>query len=580
LIHISVKNKSTALCRSNNLYEAETLKIKLGGKKVVRQPAFTFPREAGVLLLRYKDAVWDEEYKAEMIKLRDGAVRAAKIIARIKEVYGKAPFEYKLSPTSFHPMEHQKAMFNMMVYCDFGALDADPGTGKTASYLWAIDHLIKKGEIKRVAIITLKGLKRNVLKEMNAITPDLKGKVINGTAQYKKFFNDDSDIHLLSYEGMRFLDVPDGHYDMVILDEAHRIAGNKSKQTLAIIDIFKSTNKKFVATGTMHGNNAMSFFMPYLFLRPFLTGYAKYESFRSTIMVAVDDEKRVWKPTGLAIPTVQKVITPYTLRFKKEDCLDLPEIVEIDYEFDLSKEQKKVVEELINDSVAVIENMCSKCNVRDTCNNMCVENKVMVNHILVLGRKLQQVAAGYYVQTMFEMDEEGKEEDVSATISFDNNPRLEALDEILSQIPEDEKVLIWCIEKRAAAKVIEFLENTYGKKEVLSCYGKTDAFEVDEAFRVRGRFTVANPTKMGTGLNMQYVRYQVCYFIDHSYVKYDQMLGRSHRKGATEKVTIYRLKSDNYADGKVLKSVTDKRDMSEMLTSRARVRDIRKIFLE
>jgi hypothetical protein len=195
----------------------------------------------------------------------------------------------------------------------------------------------------------------------------------------------------------------------------------------------------------------------------------------------------------------------------------------------------------------------------------------MVDHILTMDRKLAQVANGYFVKTMKKLDDNGKEIDDSATILMKENPRIEALCEILETIPKNEKIIVWSIETRATENLVVTLRKKGYK--VAACYGNIDAFNAEEKFRESDdQIIVANPTKMGTGLNMQYVLYQVAFFIDHSYVKYDQMVSRSWRKGAKTAITVYIIKSNNCgADDRVVGCVLNKRGMAEELQSGARL---------
>jgi len=568
--------------KCDSVFNTGYFKAVTGGRKVNGKEEVRFKRKAGVLLLKHKNVIIEDDYMSELVQEREKTMRNVKLINRLKELYrgGTVPFDYELAPTSFPPMTHQRVMFNIVAHCNFGALLADPGTGKTASYLWGIDSRRKRGWTGKVLIITLKGLCKNVVKEMRQVTPDLKGVVLNGTDHADKVINKkfvrgaknvDYDVYLTSYESVRHLIkvIPDGYFDMIILDEAHRIAAPDSKQTEAIVGL--KASYKYIATGTMHGNNEMSFYMPYYFLAPYLTGFGSYKSFRETIMIPIDDEKRIWVPTGKARKTVSDVTTPHTVHFNKYDCVDdLPDLVEMDYEFELSPTQQRVCEEIKAEGVSMIEEMCSKCDRQVGCPGLCVDDTVMVNHILTMNKKLQQVANGYFVKTMSEIDDDCKEIDTSATIVFDENPRLDVLCDIIDQIPDDEKIIVWSIETRATKMIIEYLQKKGYK--VAWCYGNDDAFEKEDAFRKDGHIMVANPTKMGTGLNMQYTSYQVGYFIDHSFVKYDQMVGRSHRKGAKNTVFMYRMIANNAgADQRVVGCVTKKHTMSKELQEGARL---------
>ena len=125
-------------------------------------------------------------------------------------------------------------MFNVLARLEAGALLADPGTCKTGAYLWGIDYRIQNKDIKKCLIITLSHLKDNVMSEMKKQTPSLRGVVLDGKKQsdcvinhkYKHSKkNADYDVYIANYESMFSLVdiIPDDYFQMVILDEAHRI---------------------------------------------------------------------------------------------------------------------------------------------------------------------------------------------------------------------------------------------------------------------------------------------------------------------------------------------------------------------
>lgn len=603
----SAKRPGVALLHTDNELILSGMKGLLDGKKKRGNNTIEFPENAALLLFKhpgFKYIEWECSYYEDMVALRSTMRANVEMIKRYKDLYASNSliFDYDLHPNSFSPMNHQIALYHIINDCYISAILAEPGTGKTAPYLWAIDNLIKTGEVKKALIITLSTLKENVIEEASKITPDLKMVNLYNTSKDKygqtriyrilnKTFIDDKknkdyDVYVANYESVRMFkdDFDDGYFDMVILDEAHRIGNYQSLQTKAIIDKFENVPRKHILTGTLHGNNVMSFFMPFRFLGPFTTKFAKFQRFREEVMWAVDDKKRIWRPKVGAVDIVQNTVKPFSIYFSKRDAIkDLPEKLVKDVFFDIGNDQRKAFNELKKDFVTFLERPeCKDCNGKDSCllinknddTNLLEEDleidcqfaEYMIDSALVLIRKLQQITKGYVVDTKYQIDDNGKKRDVSETIYFKSNPLLDTISDLVSTIPDDKKIIIWCVELRAARLIIDRLSKEHSNS-IITGFGSDDVFKkVDEFKNSSKRIFIANPGKAGVGLNIQFATYHITAFIDYSYIKYDQMISRTHRKGLDEPLTIYRPIAKNTADANVIKTLDYKEKLSESLS--------------
>jgi SNF2 family DNA or RNA helicase len=345
----------------------------MNGRKVRMQNQITIPLKSGPKIYRFSEygIQWEGNTKELVEKLSSNITKRKENIAKIRAQYGgNIKFEYNCRG-QYIPLEHQKIMYNTMAYCDVAAILADPGTCKTGPYLWAIDERIRRGQAKKALVVTLSTLKKNVFEEMKIQVPHLRGFILEDKAQANKVLNRgysvakrnaDYDIYISNYESMFSLTdlFADGYFDIVILDEAHRIGSPSSRQTNSIIDKFEFVPYKYIITGTLNANTLMSFFMPYRFLGPDTVPYANYYEFRRQYMMTVDPDGHIWRPLSGSIEKVKKIIGNIAVSFTKRECLDLPpKINELLY-CKMGKNQEKLYGQMKKDLVIEIEDMCNK----------------------------------------------------------------------------------------------------------------------------------------------------------------------------------------------------------------------------
>lgn len=499
-------------------------------------------------------------------------------IIKIRNEYGHNPhFDYEYKGKYPTILEHQKIMFNAVVYTDAAALLADPGTCKTASYLWGIDKRIQRGQVKKALIVTLAPLKENVLEEMVAQVPHLRGVILDNLVQTDKIINKsykvakknvDYDIYISNYESMFSISdiLPDDYFDMVVLDEAHRAGNPTSRQSKAIIKAFDFAKYKYIVTATLHSNNLMSFYMPFRFLGPDTIPFAHWMEFRRRFMYSVGEDGHIWLPSPGSINEVTKITGKLSILFRKEDCLDLPPLIQEKVSCDMTSGQRTLYEQMASEMIAIIDNMCSKCNKRGMCDMSC-RNEISAKNALVLLTKLRQICCGFYINTKIKLDANGREVNESNIITLPENPKLDLLLQTLSCIPQSKKVIIWSTYVHAIEMIRDRIGKAFGSETVLTCYRDQNAYEMVQEFKKdQYPFMVAMTSKMGVGQNMQYSNYQVFFNNSYSSIQREQAIGRQHRQGQTEKVTAFDLVVRKSIDEIVLATLLEKKDLAITLS--------------
>jgi SNF2 family DNA or RNA helicase len=306
--------------------------------------------------------------------------------------------------------------------------------------------------------------------------------------------------------------IKEDYFDMIVLDEAHRIGAPDSRQTKAIVNFFENCKYKYIITGTLHANNLMSFFMPFRFLGPDTLPYAKYYEFRRHYMYAVDPNQYVWVPYSGSKDIVKKITGDLSVSFKKRDCLDLPPLIYEKYSCPMEANQEKLYKQLKTDLVATIDDMCQKCDRHGNCDRSC-EDQIVAKNALVLSGKLHQIASGFYINTRVSIDpESGKEHDDRNVIILNENPKMQLLISTLNNIPDNDQVIIWTNYIPGCKLITEALDRAYGKKSYITCFGNEDAYDQVKLFQSsKVPYIVANQSKMGVGQNIQFSPYQRFY---------------------------------------------------------------------
>jgi len=581
---VSRFGKNEIICDFTSDSQREMFQAITGGRKVRRQCSVIINIKAIHQVSLVEEPVsWTPDAKAVYDTVLARRAARTSTIKKIRGAYGNQKFDYEYKGIYDCVLEHQKVMYNVMTHVDVACVDSDPGTGKTAPYLMAIDKRISKGQVKKALIITLSTLKENVLAEMQAQVPSLRGVILDSSKRadlilnkkYKvKKYNADYDVYIASYELMRsIVDLfCDEYFQMVILDECHRIGSSTSKQTDAIITKFTSIPYKYILSGTIHANNLMSFYMPFKFLGDDILPFSSYDYFKNVHMRPVDKDGYVWVPKPGAKNEVQKIFDSVSVAFKKQDCLDLPDLIFETVYGELEGDQKETYTEFNKELVASISEMCSKCNFKggDMCDMSCKES-IEAKSALTLCGKLLQIASGFYINTRSKVDEFGRVHNESNTISFKCNPKIKLLDQVISSIPDDRKIIIWATRVHALDTLCQHIAAMYGKDSYLRCYGDDNAFDVVNRFRSGNeRFVVANQTKMGVGHNVQFSEYQIFYMNSYSYIVRDQSIGRQHRQGQKNKVTVFDLIMKDTIEVKLLNALRSKGDLNINLSLLAR----------
>lgn len=215
------------------------------------------------------------------------------------------------------------------------------------------------------------------------------------------------------------------------------------------------------------------------------------------------------KPKYQNIGKLVELISPYTYRKRKDECLDLPPKIYKSFIFELTEEQQRLYK------------MVSK--------EMRLENNgdVVALHKLTVSRKLAQISSGFYFHPNSE----------KAVIIPGENPKLEMMfEQILPEIESGKGAIVWSM----SVPGIEMVK-ARAKKEGLQAacyYGATTDYDrdkaVDDLQSGKIDMLIGNQQSGGIGLTLTKGTSVHYYFNDFSLKFRIQSEDRTHRNGLLE----------------------------------------------
>lgn len=430
----------------------------------------------------------------------------------------------------YTPMRHQRITADMCtVYRRMFVLNG-MGTGKTLAVLWAIDYLIRAKQVNRVLIIS----PRSTLKDVWGSTiflnfPHLSHDILRGSPSVcKEKLAKRARICILNAESVRVrAELLRGQFDMVVIDELAQVARNKTGAYKAIKTLTDTATWVWGMTGTPTPNEPTDAYHQIELIRPKSTGVS-YGTFRDMVMRKVTQFK--WEPREGAEEIVAKYMRP-CVRFRTEDCIDLPPVSYIDLTVDLTDEQRKHHKQLLDESCTEVKGV----------------NITAVN-AAVLANKLIQAACGAIY---------GEDKQVAL---LDVKPRYDAIREIIDAC--DEKVIVFVPFTSVIGVLLSQLKTDgYGVSVIDGSVSDAARSKIFSNFRTKSRrdaqIILAHPRAMSHGINLEVASTVIWYAPYASNETYEQANARIKRPGQKNHMTIVRISATS-VERKVYKSLEEK----------------------
>lgn len=437
--------------------------------------------------------------------------------------------------TSLYP--HQYPAVSKLIRSRVGGLFMDMGTGKTRV---AIElACLRQHKIDRVVWFCPTSLKETVAHEIRKHADTgvyvFNGRTCQGNVPYR------TPWHVVGIEAMsssnRAVMAANSlitSRTFVIVDESSYIKTHHALRTRRITALSERARYRLILTGTPMTLGYQDLYAQMRFLSAKILGYSSFYSFAANHLEF--DPNR----PGLVVRAhntdwLAAKINPYVYQITKEDAgINLPAKLFDRRIFRLTATQVEAYEQ-------------AKWEILIDNQSDLLETYV----IFRLFTALQQITSGFWLR--------------DGVLHEYQHYRLKTLCQIIKDLPDGEKVIIWCKYRYSVRQITEILTEQYGLNSVAQFYGDLDEAQRAsqlQCWRNTARFLVATMATGGHGLTLNEAAYAVFYENEFNYAHRIQAEDRNHRLGQTRRPTYIDIASDAKIEDRIATALARKENIA------------------
>jgi len=412
------------------------------------------------------------------------------------------PFAHQIETAAFFTMNRRSFCFSEM------------GTGKTGSAIWASDYLLSQKIIKRVLIICPLSIMESAWKDdMFKFAMHRRVEVAYGSKQKRlDVLSLNTEYVIINYDGIEivFDEIDKGGFDLIIVDEATHYKNPSTARWKVLNRLLKPNTWLWLMTGTPAAQSPIDAFGLIKLVAP-KTIPRFMNSFKDLLMVKISQFK--WIPKHNASEKVFELLQP-AIRHSKEECLDLPEMVYVKRDVELSRQQAKYYKALKEKLVI-----------------QAAGEEVTAKNAAIAMSKLLQIALGATYT------------DSKEVLEFDITYRYKVLREVIDE--SSKKVLIFAPFKNVINLIAGKLTKDGITNEIIS--GEVSASKRTDIFRKfqntdTPQVLVIQPQAAAHGVTLTAANTIVWWGPTSSLEIYAQANARVHRAGQDHKCTVVQLR--------------------------------------
>lgn len=413
----------------------------------------------------------------------------------------------------YKPFAHQKKTAGFLTMNKRSFCFNEQGTGKTASAIWAADYLMKQRKIKRVLIVCPLSIMDSAWRnDLFTFAMHRTVDVAYGSKRKReKVINGGAEFVIINYDGVSIVEdaVKAARFDLVIVDEATHYKNVQTTRWKTLNRILHEDTWLWMMTGTPAAQSPLDAYG----LAKLVNSQAVprfFGAFRDMVMYKQTQFK--WAPKETANETVHYALQP-AIRFTKDECLDLPDMVYVKRNVELTKQQAKYYEALRKRNVLQVAG----------------EDVTAVNAAVAMNKLLQISAGAVY-------------SDGGDTVRFDIKNRYNVLKEAINE--SSKKVLVFIPFKH----IIDVLSEKLTKDGITCAVIRGDV-SVSNRTNIFKRFQettdpqvlLIQPQAAAHGVTLTAASTVVWWGPTSSLETYAQANARVHRSGQTSKCTVVQL---------------------------------------
>lgn len=444
---------------------------------------------------------WGQEEAAFLTKLFGKDIVPSPIIRDYKWPGVYKPFEHQIITSSFLALRDRAFCFN------------EAGTGKTSSVIWSADYLMNLGLIKRVLVICPLSIMYSAWQAdiFNTAMHRTVGVAYGSSSRRSKIVNGNYEFVIINYDGVGVVReaIEAARFDLIVIDEANAYKTTSTKRWKTLARLLMPSTKLWMMTGTPAAQSPVDAFGLAKLVSPWLV--PKFSTaWKDRVMQQLTRFK--WIPKPSAKNEVFRVLQP-AIRFTKEECLDLPDIVHQTRDVPLTPQvamfYKKLKTQMLIEAAG--------------------EQISAVNAAASLTKLLQISGGAVYTD----------EHDI---VEFDVSPRLQALKEVLDETIH--KVVIFVPYIHTIEVVRRYLDTHHYTNDII----KGDVSAKNRANIIKTfqeetdpRVLIIQPQSASHGVTLTAANTVVFWSPVMSVETYLQCIARIERVGQKNKMTVVHL---------------------------------------
>ena len=429
-----------------------------------------------------------------------------------------SPIEGQYRWTGKHkPFDHQKTTSSFLTMNKRAFCFNEQGTGKTASAIWAADYLMNQGRINRVLVICPLSIMDSAWrKDLFTFAMHRSVDIAYGSSDKRKqIIEGGAEFIVINYDGVEIVAdaIANGGFDLIIADEATHYKNVQTRRWKVLNKLVTPDTWLWMMTGTPAAQSPLDAFGLAKLVNPNSVPRF-FSAFRDMVMYKITNFKWLARPD--ATDTVFKALQP-AIRFTKEECLDLPDMIYTKRTVEMTRQQKKYYNELRNKLVVQTGG----------------EQITAVNAAVEMNKLLQIASGAIYT-------------DDGEALAFDIKHRYKVLREVIDE--SSKKVLVFVPFKHVIDVLTSKLVQDGIPTEIIrgdvSVNKRTDIFkrfqETDSP-----QVLVIQPQAAAHGITLTAANTVVWWGPTSSLETYAQANARVHRAGQDHKCTVVQLEGSS-----------------------------------
>lgn len=441
-------------------------------------------------------------------------LKEAQLLTRLKFKAVPSPItrDYKW-PGVYPPMQHQKETAAFLTLHPRSFCFNEQGTGKTAAAIWASDYLLTQGAIKRILIVCPLSIMQSAWQaDLFKFATHRKVGIAHGSREKRReVISSPYEYIIINYDGVETVakEIAAGGFDLIIIDEANAYKNPQTQRWKVMRGLLQPETYLWMMTGTPAAQSPTDAY-----------GLAKlcvpdnvpkfFGAFRDRVMENITKFK--WIPKHNASAIVHATLQP-AIRYTKEECLDLPDIVYVEREAPLTAQQNKYYKQMKAKLAAEAAG----------------EEISAVNAAAKLTKLLQISGGAVYA-------------DSGAVIEFDVSNRLQVVKEVIEEASH--KVLVFVPYRHTIDLLDEYLTKNGIRTEIIcgdvSVSKRTDIFNRFQT-QPDPSVLIIQPQSAAHGVTLTAANVVVWYSPVTSIETYLQANARINRKGQKNSMTVVHI---------------------------------------